>query len=101
MSVASGIVHKEFHDRDIAQRDGLFEIVRPWMNLPAKDRISPARYQNILNNRIPISKLPDDQGSVRVYTVQRSASNQLPAVKAESQGTWNRSDALKIIHTYA
>ncbi|MBY0475617.1 MAG: pirin family protein [Nitrosomonas sp.] len=66
MTAASGIVHEEFHGRDFAQRGGLFEMVQLWVNLPAKDKMSPPRYQNILNDQIPVAKLPGDQGNVRV-----------------------------------
>ena len=66
MTAASGIVHEEFHGRDFAQRGGPFEMVQLWVNLPAKDKMSPPRYQTILNSQIPVAKLPDDRGSARV-----------------------------------
>jgi quercetin 2,3-dioxygenase len=66
MTAASGIVHEEFHGRDFAQQGGLLEMVQLWVNLPAKDKMSPPRYQTILNSQIPSAKLPDDQGSVRI-----------------------------------
>ncbi len=66
MTAASGIVHEEFHGRDFAQRGGLFEMVQLWVNLPAKDKMSSPRYQNILNNQIPVAKFPGNQGNVRV-----------------------------------
>lgn len=66
MTAASGIVHEEFHGRNFARRGGLLEMVQLWVNLPAKDKMSPPRYQTILNNQIPFAKLPDGQGSVRI-----------------------------------
>jgi redox-sensitive bicupin YhaK (pirin superfamily) len=66
MTAASGLVHEEFHGRDFAQRGGVLEMVQLWVNLPAKDKMSPPRYQNILNSQIPTANLPDGQGSVRV-----------------------------------
>jgi redox-sensitive bicupin YhaK (pirin superfamily) len=66
MTAASGLVHEEFHGRDFAQRGGVLEMVQLWVNLPAKDKMSPPRYQNILNSQIPTTNLPDGQGSVRV-----------------------------------
>ncbi len=66
MTAAAGIVHEEFHSRDFAQQGGLFEMVQLWVNLPAKDKMSPAHYQNILDSQIPVVQLPGDQGSVRV-----------------------------------
>ena len=66
MTAASGLVHEEFHGRDFARRGGVLEMVQLWVNLPAKDKMSPPRYQNILNSQIPTTNLPDGQGSVRV-----------------------------------
>jgi redox-sensitive bicupin YhaK (pirin superfamily) len=66
MTAASGLVHEEFHGRDFARRGGLFEMVQLWVNLPARDKKAPPRYQEIPNSRIPMVNLPDGQGSVRV-----------------------------------
>jgi redox-sensitive bicupin YhaK (pirin superfamily) len=66
MTAASGIVHEEFHGREFARRGGMFEMVQLWVNLPAKDKMAPPRYQSIVSSEIPTVSLPDDQGVVRV-----------------------------------
>lgn len=66
MTAAAGIVHEEFHGRDFARRGGIFEMVQLWVNLPAKDKMSPPGYQAILNSEIPAVSLPDGRGTVRV-----------------------------------
>jgi hypothetical protein len=66
MTAASGVVHEEFHGREFARRGGEFEMVQLWVNLPAKDKMSAPRYQNILDRDIPAVELPGDRGSVRV-----------------------------------
>lgn len=66
MTAAGGIVHEEFHGREFARRGGRFEMIQLWVNLPAKDKMNPPGYQGILNQQIPVSELPDGQGSVRV-----------------------------------
>ena len=66
MTASSGIVHEEFHGREFARRGGRFEMVQLWVNLPAKDKMSPPHYQAILNSEIPTVNLPDGQGIVRV-----------------------------------
>jgi redox-sensitive bicupin YhaK (pirin superfamily) len=66
MTAAYGIVHEEFHGRDFARRGGMFEMVQLWVNLPAKDKMAPPRYQGILDGEIPRVSLPDDHGTVRV-----------------------------------
>lgn len=66
MTAAGGIVHEEFHGREFARRGGMFEMVQLWVNLPARDKMSPPRYQAILDSEIPAVSLPDGQGTVRV-----------------------------------
>lgn len=66
MTAASGLVHEEFHGRDFARRGGVLEMVQLWVNLPAKDKMSPPRYQSILANQIPVIDLPENKGRVRV-----------------------------------
>jgi len=66
MTAASGLVHEEFHGRDFARRGGMFEMVQLWVNLPAKDKMTPPRYQSIVNSQIPAVALPNGQGTVRV-----------------------------------
>ena len=67
MTAASGIVHEEFHGRDFARRGGMFEMVQLWVNLPAKDKMAPPRYQSILSSQIPDRAVcPGGHGTVRV-----------------------------------
>lgn len=66
MTAASGLVHEEFHGREFARRGGMFEMVQLWVNLPAKDKMSPPHYQGILHSQIPSVSLPDGRGTVRV-----------------------------------
>lgn len=66
MTAASGIVHEEFHGRDFARRGGRFEMVQLWVNLPAKDKMTPPHYQGIESSQIPRISLGDGQGSLRV-----------------------------------
>jgi quercetin 2,3-dioxygenase len=66
MTAASGLVHEEFHGREFARRGGMFEMVQLWVNLPAKDKMAPPRYQSIVSSQIPTLHLPDGHGTVRV-----------------------------------
>ena len=66
MTAASGLVHEEFHGREFAKRGGTFEMAQLWVNLPAKDKMTKPRYQEILNSSIPVVELPEGQGHVRV-----------------------------------
>lgn len=59
MTAASGIIHEEFHGREFAKRGGMFEMVQLWVNLPAKDKMSPPRYQSLLDADIPLVRTGD------------------------------------------
>ncbi|MGH8508308.1 MAG: pirin family protein [Gammaproteobacteria bacterium] len=72
MTAGSGLVHEEFHGREFAQRGGLFEMVQLWVNLPAKDKMAPPRYQSILNSQIPSVSLPN--GTVRIIAGEFSGA---------------------------
>jgi redox-sensitive bicupin YhaK (pirin superfamily) len=66
MTAAAGVVHEEFHGRDFARRGGLFEMVQLWVNLPARDKMAPPRYQALASADIPVVSLGEGRGELRV-----------------------------------
>ena len=64
MTAAGGIIHEEFHSAAFSKTGGPFRMVQLWVNLPAKDKMSPAKYQAITTDDIPTVTF--DGGSVRV-----------------------------------
>ena len=66
MTAGGGIIHEEFHSSDYAARGGPFEMVQLWVNLPARDKMTPARYQAVTDAQIPSVALPAGAGRVRV-----------------------------------
>lgn len=66
MTAASGVLHDEFHSPAFTRAGGELEMVQLWVNLPAKHKMSPPRYQGILNAQIPEAALPDGAGRARV-----------------------------------
>jgi len=66
MTAASGVVHEEYHSLEFARNGGTLEMVQLWVNLPAAEKMSPPRYQEILNRTIPIVAVGDGGGAVRV-----------------------------------
>lgn len=70
MTAGGGVIHEEFHSEKYAAEGGAFEMVQLWVNLPAKDKMTPPRYQEIFNAQIPDIALPDDAGKVRVIAGQ-------------------------------
>ena len=65
MTAASGVVHEEWHEQAFTRRGGVLEMIQLWVNLPAKDKMSPPRYQEILAAQIPNVDL-DGTGTARV-----------------------------------
>lgn len=66
MTAASGVIHKEVFSEAFSKQGGAFEIVQLWVNLPAKDKLNPARYQSLKKADIPVIGLENDAGTVRV-----------------------------------
>jgi quercetin 2,3-dioxygenase len=70
MTAASGVVHEEKHAGEFAKRGGTLEMVQLWVNLPKAVKMSPPRYQTLLNNAIPVVELPNGAGRLRVIAGQ-------------------------------
>jgi redox-sensitive bicupin YhaK (pirin superfamily) len=66
MTAASGILHKEYHEKKFSKAGGDFQMVQLWVNLPAKDKTSPPKYQGITNAEIKKVVLPNNAGIVEV-----------------------------------
>ncbi len=66
MTAGAGVIHEEFHSPEYTKTGGEFEMVQLWVNLPAKDKMTPAHYQGILNAQIPAVELSNNAGTVRV-----------------------------------
>ncbi len=66
MTAASGILHKEYHEENFSKAGGYFQMVQLWVNLPAKDKMSPPKYQSLVNQAIPKYELPENGGVVEI-----------------------------------
>lgn len=66
MTAGAGILHKEYHESEFSRKGGPFQVVQLWVNLPAKDKMTPPKYQTITNERIPKYILPEQAGVVEV-----------------------------------
>ena len=70
MTAASGILHKEYHEKNFAKAGGDFQMVQLWVNLPAKDKMSKPKYQEITNATINKYELANNGGVVEVIAGQ-------------------------------
>ena len=74
MTAGRGIIHSEMPQ----QTEGRMRGFQLWINLPAKDKMKPAGYQDIAPERIPAATLPG--ASVRVVAGRFEPLPALPAV---------------------
>ncbi|MFD1560075.1 pirin family protein [Paraburkholderia silviterrae] len=88
MTAGAGIIHEEFHSRDFARSGGTLEMAQLWVNLPAKDKMTPPRYQTVLADTIPSVELPGKAGTVRVIAGEY-AGHAGPALTFTSMDVWD------------
>lgn len=66
MTAGAGILHKEYHEKEYSKKGGPFEMVQLWVNLPKKNKSTPAHYQAITSDKMGKLELPDNGGVVNV-----------------------------------
>jgi len=66
MTAASGILHKEYHEKEFAKKGGAFEMAQIWVNLPKKYKMSAPKYQAILHEQKGNYELENGMGNVLV-----------------------------------
>ncbi|MEN9522909.1 MAG: hypothetical protein RL065_1286 [Bacteroidota bacterium] len=52
MTAASGVLHKEYHEKEFSRKGGMFQMVQLWVNLPAKYKMSTPKYQELVNEKM-------------------------------------------------
>jgi redox-sensitive bicupin YhaK (pirin superfamily) len=66
MTAGGGVLHKEYHEEKFNREGGEFHMAQVWVNLPCKDKFTPAKYQAIVEGDIPRVALPGGAGEVKV-----------------------------------
>lgn len=66
MTAASGVLHKEYYEREWCKTGGPFQMVQLWTNLPAKDKMSTPTYQAISAESMVRYTLADGESFVEV-----------------------------------
>jgi quercetin 2,3-dioxygenase len=66
MTAGAGLLHEEFHSDSFTSRGGQLKMAQLWVNLPARDKLTPPRYQAITSSEIPVVALPEGAGRLRV-----------------------------------
>ena len=70
MTAGSGLLHKEYHEQAYSRAGGPFQMVQLWVNLPAKDKLTPPKYQSITQESLGRCSLAGDDGVVEVIAGQ-------------------------------
>lgn len=66
MTAGSGILHKEFHEKEFSKKGGPFEMIQLWVNLPKKNKLTAPKYQSIEASQMNKVVLPNNSGTVNV-----------------------------------
>lgn len=66
MTAGSGILHKEYHERNFSRKGGLFHMVQIWVDLPKAFKGADPHYQSITKADYGVVTLPDDVGEVEI-----------------------------------
>jgi redox-sensitive bicupin YhaK (pirin superfamily) len=66
MTAGAGILHIERPPDELVASGGLFHGVQLWVNLPAADKFTPPRYQDIRGGQVTLLRSPDGGAVLRV-----------------------------------
>lgn len=67
MTAGRGIVHNENNSKEFRENGGTLDIIQLWINLPARLKMTPARYQGLNKEDIPVVEY--DSGRVRLQAI--------------------------------
>ena len=74
MTAGSGVVHSELPSEKFMREGGTMHGFQIWINLPAKDKMIPVRYQDISKDEIP--KVTSEDEKVRASIIAGEAMGQ-------------------------
>lgn len=86
MTAGGGIIHEEYHSPGFSKTGGPFRMVQLWVNLPAKDKMTPAKYQAITRDMIQTVAL--DGGTARIIAGELNGTKG-PASTFTSVNLWD------------
>lgn len=66
MTAGSGVLHKEYHEKEFSRKGGQFQMVQLWVNLPSKFKTTPPKYQGIENNAMSKYQIDNGNGVVEL-----------------------------------
>jgi quercetin 2,3-dioxygenase len=66
MTAGRGVVHSEMPSERIRREGGRVHGFQVWVNLPARDKMTQPRYQEIASASLPVARTADGRASVKV-----------------------------------
>lgn len=66
MTAGSGILHIETPPAALVESGGVFHGIQLWVNLPARDKFTPPRYQSLEGEQVTLLSSPDGGALIRV-----------------------------------
>ena len=66
MTAGSGVLHKEYHEKEFSKNGGILHMIQLWVNLPKKYKMTEPKYQAITKDKIETYKLENNEGEIRV-----------------------------------
>lgn len=70
MTAGSGLIHSEVSSEDFKKNGGEEEVLQLWMNLPAKYKMTPPKYQGLSREQIP--EIRESDGNVAIHLISGS-----------------------------
>jgi redox-sensitive bicupin YhaK (pirin superfamily) len=68
MTAGAGVLHKEYHEKEFSRKGGTIQMVQLWVNLPAKYKMTPAKYQAIEKKMMGVVVLNDGKSTVELIS---------------------------------
>lgn len=66
MTAGSGILHKEYLEKDFNSRGGTLHMIQLWVNLPRKNKWDKPKYQELLKENMGVFQIPNNGGNVSI-----------------------------------
>jgi redox-sensitive bicupin YhaK (pirin superfamily) len=68
MTAGGGVLHKEYIEKTFNSTGGTFQMVQLWVNLPAKFKMAPPKYQTIENYNMGKVILEDNESLIEIVS---------------------------------
>ena len=66
MTAGRGVIHSEMPSARVREQGGRVHGFQIWVNLPARDKMTAPRYQDVTAAKLPVATAPDGKATVKV-----------------------------------